>query len=64
MSQKTRNRCADCGAPTSSFLCDRCAQICDNLTLRGEYWFRRVRPVKRLRSMSSKPLAKSTADVR
>jgi hypothetical protein len=47
MTKETRNRCADCGTPTSSFLCDRCAQICDNLTIRGEYWFRRIRPVKR-----------------
>jgi hypothetical protein len=46
MTKETRNRCADCGAPTPSFLCDRCAQICDNLTIRGEYWFRRIRPVK------------------
>lgn len=43
MKQETPNRCADCGAPTKSFLCDRCAEICDQLTLRGEYWFRRIR---------------------
>lgn len=46
MTKETHNRCADCGAPTTSFLCARCAQICDNLTVRGEYWFRRIRPVK------------------
>lgn len=50
MTNETRNRCADCGAPTTSFLCERCAQICDNLTVRGEYWFRRIRPVKRPRT--------------
>jgi hypothetical protein len=38
------HRCADCGAVTESFLCDRCAEICDQLTVRGEYWFRRIRP--------------------
>jgi hypothetical protein len=49
MTKETPNRCADCGASTASFLCDRCAQICDKLTVRGEYWFRRIRPVKRPR---------------
>lgn len=44
MRKDTPNRCADCGAPTRSFLCDRCAEICDQLTQRGEYWFRRIRP--------------------
>jgi hypothetical protein len=46
MKTKTLNRCADCGAPTKSFLCDRCAEICDHLTMRGEYWFRRIRPIQ------------------
>ena len=44
MKQEAPNRCADCGAPARNFLCDRCAEICDQLTLRGEYWFRRIRP--------------------
>lgn len=42
--KETPHRCADCGAVTESFLCARCAEICDQLTVRGEYWFRRVRP--------------------
>ena len=45
------NRCADCGAPTEKFLCDRCAEICDHLTMRGEYWFRRIRPVQEPRTV-------------
>jgi hypothetical protein len=43
-SKDAPRRCADCGAVTESFLCDRCAEICDQLTVRGEYWFRRIRP--------------------
>ncbi len=42
------NRCADCGALTQDFLCPRCAEICDKLTSRGEYWQRTIRSEDRL----------------
>lgn len=44
MKRDTQNQCADCGAPTANFLCDRCAEICDALTATGEYWHRVRRP--------------------
>ncbi len=30
--------CADCGAPTDKFLCERCAEICEALTAEGKYY--------------------------
>lgn len=30
--------CADCGIPTESFLCERCAEICEALTAEGKYY--------------------------
>jgi hypothetical protein len=48
MNQDPGNRCVDCGAPTQDFLCPRCAEICDKLTSRGEYWERTVRSADRL----------------
>ncbi len=47
------NRCADCGASTQDFLCPRCAEVCDKLTSRGEYWQRIIRSEERLKVQSS-----------
>lgn len=47
MNRKSPHRCPDCGAPTDQFLCERCAEVCENLTASGEYyryWVHRYRP--------------------
>jgi hypothetical protein len=48
MNRDPENRCVDCGALTQDFLCPRCAEICDKLTSRGEYWERTVHSADRL----------------
>lgn len=53
MTQDRPNRCADCGAPTPDFLCRRCAEICDKLTSRGEYWQRVVGSTNRIETHDS-----------
>lgn len=47
MIRNSPHRCPDCGSLTDKFLCERCAQVCENLTASGEYyryWVRRYQP--------------------
>jgi hypothetical protein len=60
MRRKEPQLCADCGAPSTTLLCDRCAEVCDILTPAGRYYTYR----RELRSGHVRPLVpKAAADL-